>query len=182
MRGVSRLRAALATGVAVVALLLATALPAAAHDVLTGTDPVDGAQVEQGPDRVTLTFNNPPNSGFATITVVGPGETHWERGATTVTDNRVSVGVAPLGPAGTYEIGYRIVSSDGHPVSGESRFTLTRPGTGTPNAPAAADPASGTSEASAGSSGGLPVWPFVVAAAVIVLGALVLALRRRPDA
>jgi copper resistance protein C len=173
--GGSRLRAAVLTGVAVVGLLLGTALPAAAHDVLTGTDPANGAQVAQGPERVTLTFNNPPNSGFATITVVGPGETHWERGPTTVTDNRVTVGVGPLGPAGTYEIGYRIVSSDGHPVSGESRFTLTRPGTGTPSPPPAADAAS-----SGGSSGGLPVWPFVVVAAVIVLGALVLALRRTP--
>jgi copper resistance protein C len=30
----------------------------------------------------------------------------------------VSIDVAPLGPAGRYEIGYRIISADGHPVTG----------------------------------------------------------------
>ena len=98
----------------------------------------------------------------------------------------------PLGPAGRYEVGYRIVSDDGHPVSGALSFTLTTPGpaaapaTTAPAAagPATAGPATQASPAAAsspagGDDGGVPAWPFVLLAVVVVIGAVALVLRRR---
>lgn len=185
---------------------LATALPAGAHDVLESSDPANGSSVAASPARITLTFDAPVQAGFNTLTVVGPGDTRWEAGAPEVTGERVSVGVNRLGPAGTYQIGYRIVSGDGHPVSGSVSFTLTADQGGTPNgaapaapaaptaspaAPAAAappaDPHAGHTQPSPAASatsqdqggGGVPAWPFVVLAVVVVAGALVFALRRR---
>jgi LPXTG-motif cell wall-anchored protein len=81
----------------------------------------------------------------------------------------VSIGLRPLGPAGTYTVNYRVTSADGHVVSGAWSFRLTMPGTGTPG------------PAAAGNTGGaVPIWPFVLAAGVLVAGAALWALRRRP--
>ena len=85
-----------------------------------------------------------------------------------------------------------MVSDDGHPVSGALSFTLTTPGTGTANGaapstapvagPATTPPTAPPSPAAAAGpeqDGGLPAWPFVVLAVVVVLGAVGLVLRRR---
>ncbi|MCD2188773.1 copper resistance CopC family protein [Actinomycetospora soli] len=173
-------------------LALLGAGPAAAHDVLEGSDPADGAQVATAPSRITLTFGDAPTPNTATITVVGPdGTTHYESGAPTSDGETISVGVAPLGAAGRYEIGYRVVSGDGHPVSGALSFTLTTPGpaaaapattapaAGAPAAPSAAAPSPAASAAPAADEGGTPAWPFVLLAVVVVIGAVALVLRRR---
>ncbi|WP_433801463.1 copper resistance CopC family protein [Actinomycetospora sp. CA-084318] len=172
-------------------LALLGAGPAAAHDVLEGSDPADGSQVATAPSRVTLTFGEAPTPNTATITVVGPdGTTHYESGAATSDGEQISVGVAPLGAAGRYEIGYRVVSSDGHPISGALSFTLTTPGPaatttpaaaapGSPAAPSAATPSPAASAAPAADEGGTPAWPFVLLAVVVVIGAVALVLRRR---
>jgi len=97
-------------------------------------------------------------------------------------------------PAGAYTVGYRIVSDDGHPVSGSVRFTLTQagPGHGVPAAEsagsstgsaAAAAPGQpgqpdGTSGASSDSgSGGIPAWPWVVGGVLLVAAGAAIALR-----
>ena len=147
--------------------LLGSAGPAAAHDTLVSSDPADGASMPSGPQRVTLTFDQPVNRGFNTITVTGPGNTAWASGEATTSGNTVSAAVRPLGPAGEYVIGYRIVSADGHPVTGTVRFTLTTAGSGTPAPPGTAVAGDGTGD------GGMPVWPWVVGA-IVVLGAGVL--------
>ena len=93
----------------------------------------------------------------------------------------VTVPVRPLGPAGEYTVGYRVLSTDSHPVQGAVRFTLTAPGPGTaaapapsgegaPEAVAAPDgPASTVSSSGGSDSGGTPVWPWI-AGAVLLLG------------
>ena len=83
---------------------------------------------------MSLTFNEPMQAGFATLTVIGPDGTPYQSGEVTTDGGTVSVAVSPLGPAGRYEIGYRVISEDGHPVTGSVAFTLTAPG------PAAAAP------------------------------------------
>ncbi|HLU60438.1 MAG TPA: copper resistance protein CopC, partial [Pseudonocardia sp.] len=84
------------------------------------------------------------------------------------------------------KIGYRVVSADGHPVSGEVSFTLTTPGPGagaeapasapaSEPAPAAAPPAEGGG--AGGENGGTPIWPWILGAVVLVGGGVVAALR-----
>jgi copper resistance protein C len=97
--------------------------------------------------------------------------------------------VSPLGPAGVYEIGYRVVSDDGHPVSGKVSFTLTTAGPGAaaapvtaaPTAAAAPEPAPATTavdpQADSRSSGGAPIWPWLVGAVILVAAGAAVALR-----
>lgn len=166
----------LLTGLVAGAVVLGTATPALAHNVLVGSDPEDGSQLEAGPAAITLTFDQPVQAGekFNTITVTGPEGTRWEAdGEPTVKNNSVVFPVRPLGPAAEYTVGYRVLSADGHPVTGSLKFTLTKAGSGTP-APAAAAPA--PDSASTG-SGGVPIWVWIVGAAVLLAGGAFLALR-----
>jgi copper resistance protein C len=171
-------------------LLLGTA-PAFAHTRLEGSDPADGASLSTAPQKVTLTFNEAVPAEFTTLTVIGPGGTAYQTGPVTATNGAVSTAVLPLGPAGRYEIGYRVVSDDGHPVSGSLAFTMTT-GTAPSSAPstttaavptpAAAAPATAApvaAQAPAGPAGGdgAPVWPWIVGAVVLVGAGVAAALR-----
>lgn len=175
--------AALVVGLLVLLTALLTAGPASAHDIVTGSDPADGSTVAMAPSRVTVTFDEAPEAAFSTLTVVGPDGAQHQQGATTTAGDVVSVGVGALPTAGEYEVGYRIVSSDGHPVTGSVSFTLTTPSPATAAAPAAAPATQAAPPSPAASSrtddGGPPAWPFVVLAVVVVGGAVALVLRRR---
>ncbi|MEV4245915.1 copper resistance CopC family protein [Streptosporangium canum] len=168
------------------AALLGVVTPAQAHNVLIGSDPKDGAQLATGPEKITLTFDQPVRQGFAQISVTGPDGSRWEDGKTAVDSKEVGVGVRPLGPAGQYVVGYRILSSDGHPVAGKITFTLTAAGPGTasqpaPDSSAAAPQAPDLSAqaAEAAQNGGAGMAVLWIAAALVVLGgATVVALRR----
>ena len=74
-------------------------------------------QVERGHalESVSLTFNEDISAEFASISVVGPDGTNYATGPVSAAGGQVSTAVSPLGPAGAYEIGYRVVSDDGHP-------------------------------------------------------------------
>lgn len=157
-----------------------TAGQAAAHTSLVSSDPADGASLPAGPQQVRLTFDEPVQREFATITVTGPGGTRWDGGDAVVSGSSVTVPLRPLGPAGDYVIGYRIVSADGHPVSDTLMFRLTVAGTGTPAEPA---PSSTSSGSAGGSNGVMPVWPLLLGVVVLLIaGGVVLALRMgRPN-
>ncbi len=167
------------TRMAAVSLLLAaiafaatlTAGAASAHAARVSTDPADNASVSTGPTHVSAVFNEELQTTFAAMTVVGPDGNLWSSGQPQVHGAVVSVGVRPLGPTGTYTANYRVTSADGHVVSGSWSFRLTTPGTGTPGPMA---------DATDTSSGGIPIWPFVAGAVVLVGGAALWAARKRP--
>lgn len=151
--------------------IAALATPASAHNVLVGTYPKAGTAVSTGPTEVRFDFNAPVQNGDDTVVVLGPNNTHWERTETaTVTGNSVSVPLAPLGPAGVYTASYHIISADGHPVTGDITFTLSKAGNGTPVTSAA--PTS-----TGGGGGGVPVWVWILLAVVVLAAALFFALR-----
>ncbi|MEO3775484.1 copper resistance protein CopC [Micromonospora sp. B11E3] len=124
-------------GVALGASLALPATPAAAHNSLTGSDPKDGARIAAAPEKIELRFLAKPDPNTTKITVTGPDNVPALEGTPAFSGNRVSVPFAP-GAAGLYIVGYQLASSDGHPVKGEVRFTLT---TGTPAQPPSSGPA-----------------------------------------
>ncbi|WP_214408281.1 copper resistance CopC family protein, partial [Pseudonocardia lacus] len=167
------LRAVAVTALCTIALLLGTS-PAFAHTRLESTDPADGSSVAVAPQQVSLTFNEAVPAEFAQITVIGPDGANYQTGTVTADGGVVSTAVLPLGPAGRYEIGYRVVSDDGHPVTGSVAFTLTTaaptttaaaPSTSAAAPAAPATPAP-TAAAQTDDGGGAPVWPWIVGAVV----------------
>ena len=147
-----------------VAMALAGAGIASAHAVRIATDPSRWRRAGPGPQRVSATFNEELQPQFAAMTVVGPDGNLWSTGDPQVEGAVISVGVRPLGPAGTYTVNYRVTSADGHPVSGSWSFRLTMASTGTPGPPAAKQADT--------SGGGIPVWPFLVAGALVIGGGI----------
>ncbi|WP_214410697.1 copper resistance CopC family protein [Sphaerisporangium fuscum] len=140
------------------AALAVAAGPAQAHNVLTGSDPKDGARLASVPSRVTLTFDQPVRADFAQVVLTGPDGVAT-KAEVEVAEEKVMATVPGASPAGSYLVGYQIVSNDGHPVSGQIRFTVgdapaqspaAQP-TGSPS-PAAQAPSAGPS--SAGAPGG----------------------------
>lgn len=142
--------------------------PAAAHSVVVSSEPPNGARVESGPDRVSVTFNEALQESFAALTVAGPDGNLWSTGEPAVQGATVSVGLGELGPVGDYTVAYRVTSADGHPVSGTRTFSLTKAGNGTPVA---------TTEPT-DESDGVPIWPFVVVAVALFAAGLAFVLRK----
>lgn len=109
------------------ALLALVSLPlaataASAHDSLVGAAPAADSTVSAVAE-VTLRFNDAPlgMAGSNVIQVVGPDGQYYETDCPTLSGPQVSAPVA-LGAAGDYQVRWRVVSSDGHPVAGEYGF------------------------------------------------------------
>ncbi|GED96882.1 copper resistance CopC family protein [Gordonia crocea] len=154
----NRIAAALAVVVALAAPVLGAGA-ASAHSRVVSSVPADGAAVAVAPKTVEITFNEPLQGEYATASVVGPDQHFWHSGEPTVTGRVLRVPLRPLGPVGVYKVNFRVTSADGHPVTAQRTFRLTVAGTGTPG------------ETVGESSGGSPVWPFLLIAVVILFAA-----------
>jgi methionine-rich copper-binding protein CopC len=170
-----------AVTIAVALLTMLGFAPAAfAHNQLVSSGPANASAVETSPSNIELTFDQPVQGGkgLNTVVVVGPnGTDQWQGGEAAVRGNVVTTPVRELGPAGDYRVGYRILSADGHPVTGEIRFTLTKAGNGTPAEIKATQSATATGSTSDTDSGGVPVWVWIVGAVVLLGAGVFLALR-----
>src|ERR1700712_3576975 len=113
----------------VVALLMAIGVSvglagaAFAHDVLISSNPAENATVATAPSSISFTFDEPVQNFEPVVSLVGPDGKQYATGTPVISGNVVSGTVGP-GPAGAYTAAYRIVSADGHPVTGEIHFTL----------------------------------------------------------
>lgn len=122
---------------AIVALGLTLGLPVAAlaHTELTESTPADGAQLDEPPTEVVLTFEGEitEESTFTVTaadgTEVGSGELDLD-----LADRNVLRGDVSISEDGTYTVAYSIVGEDGDPIEGEVTFTVgEESGTTTPN-------------------------------------------------
>jgi methionine-rich copper-binding protein CopC len=182
-------------------LLLPTADAATAHDELVGSDPAPGAALDSAPAAVRLDYSADVLAFGAAVIVADADGDPWQAGEPVLDGSSVSVPLDPSLPDGAYEVRWRVVSSDGHPITGLVPFTVgdvaeatDEPSTGSTGAtvPDDADPAPSAGEAADPATGGsgatgsdpAPSWrtPAIAGGgAVLALGlyALVVALRGR---
>ncbi|MDX3521986.1 copper resistance protein CopC [Streptomyces scabiei] len=114
----------LAVPAAALAVLAATAPQAAAHTELDTSSPGTNATLAGPPPRVTLTFSDEMTQKYAKVAVTGPDGKPASDGAPQVDGRTVTLPLDAGSPAGRYTVGYRVVSADGHPVSGSYTFTV----------------------------------------------------------
>ena len=119
-----------------VAALAICASPAAAHNELIGSIPEDGSTVATTPEVVELAFDQPVQGEFDQMAVLDEDDGHHEDGEVEIVGGRVRQPVGELEP-GRYRITYRIVSADGHPVTGTVTFTVSSDGPSPTAAPQA---------------------------------------------
>jgi copper transport protein len=116
-----------------VALLALAAAPAAAsaHARLEGTSPQRGATVAREPAQVVFRFDEPVEAKFGAVRVfdarggrVDDGKLVRPGGNQRVAGVALRRGLAD----GTYTATYRVISADGHPVSGGFTFSIGHAG------------------------------------------------------
>lgn len=176
------------------AILTATALsiaPAAAHATLQSSNPAENSVLDAAPDEVTLTFNQSVQSNFATVTVVGADGTQWGASDPVVDGSTVTVDLDGLGAAGEYTIGYRVVSADGHPITGSIPFQLTQAAAAPPVAdldftneavpPTPQDTEARTATDTEDTDSGFPLWTIGAVVAVVGAAGVLFALRKRSN-
>jgi methionine-rich copper-binding protein CopC len=179
--------------VTALAVLLLPSAPAWAHNSLAEATPAKNATLKKAPASVKLRFLQKLNAAQASITVTGDAPVNAS--AIKVDGATGSVTFDPL-PNGVYTVAYDVVSKDGHAVKGSYKFTVAAPAPATssaaPPSPAAPAPATSAAPASAapsappaalvsdeGSSAN-PVWIVaLVIGALLVVGGVVLTVRRR---
>lgn len=159
-----------------VAILAFSPAPASAHSEPVSSDPADGATLTADPALITLTLNQDIVANFAQVTFTTPdGTIHpptpHVRGRTVTTTTSASHDGAL---AGQHRLAYRVVSDDGHPISGDLTYIVTR----TTTSIATRAPASGAG-ASDGSSAMLNVVTVLLFAPLVVRPLLVLVSARR---
>jgi methionine-rich copper-binding protein CopC len=98
--------------------------PASAHAALVGSDPADGTSSATAPTTITFTFNE-NIAQPAYIAVQAPDGTQVEVTDVRAVDEAVTATVADVDQRGTYSASYRVVSSDGHPVTGTITYAVT---------------------------------------------------------
>ncbi|QNA92934.1 MULTISPECIES: copper resistance CopC family protein [unclassified Microbacterium] len=131
--------------------VLLSPLPASAHDALVSSSPSADEVIETVPTDLTLTFSAKliEGEGATEVVVTAPDGTSVADGAATVEGAIVTQPLTAKGPAGEYHVIWKVVSSDGHPTSGEYSFTVTVGDSGTASPTAAPTSAAPTPEQSA---------------------------------
>lgn len=107
-------------------LAVGTASPASAHATLIGTDPAQGAVLAAAPDRIVFTFDEP------VVGVPDGAQVFDARGAPVASSSAVSgpelrVRLTQPVADGTLVVAWRVVSEDGHPISGSLSFAIGAP-------------------------------------------------------
>ena len=123
MRSFAGLPAALVLAFAILGL---TAAPANAHAVLVTSSPTDGARVESPPATVTLTFDESVRLVPAAAQVISTTGERADEGTARLSADATTI-VIPLRPdlpRGSYAVTWRVVSADGHVVSGSIGFGI----------------------------------------------------------
>ncbi|WP_312182366.1 copper resistance protein CopC [Arthrobacter sp.] len=123
------------------ALFLAAAPPALAHDELVSATPADGTVLEEAPAEIKLVFSSElMDLGNQVIVADASGADQVQ--AEPILNRETLVQKLPALSDGEYQVSWRAVSSDGHPITGAFSFTVGDPA----STDAATDPAAGGAE------------------------------------
>ena len=120
-------------------LWLAPAAPALAHADQVSMTPTANSMLTQAPTQVVLGFSEKINPLGTVVVVIDPTGAQVQDGAAVVKGQRVIAKVKPFEVAGKYRVNYRIVSADGHAISGTRSFAYVPGGAVPTRAPLPTD-------------------------------------------
>lgn len=112
---------------ALVTSVTLTALPATSHEQLVDQEPKSGQVLEAGIAEVRLSFSDDlislDNSAGSEIVILDSNQNPVNNGCAVI-DARTAIARADIDTPGTYQVGWRVVSGDGHPISGNFSFVV----------------------------------------------------------
>jgi methionine-rich copper-binding protein CopC len=110
---------------------LISAIPAAAHSDLVGSDPTDGETLDEAPQTVRLWFEEEIDLFESTVAVFDSNERQVDLGDSEVNpDDRheLRVSLPTELNSGEYSVRWAVVDDlDGHPIEGEYGFLIEGP-------------------------------------------------------
>jgi MYXO-CTERM domain-containing protein len=170
------LRRTAATLTLAAGLTALTAAPALAHDQLISSTPEDGAVLDTAPERIVLTYSAGPMDMGSQLQVTDSTGDSITAGDLQINGTQV---IQPLTATGaedeTYQVVWRVVSSDGHPIEGTFSYQVGD-GATEPTTPTSTP----TANTSTSTTQPTPLWTIATIAAILALAAVVLvALARR---
>jgi len=120
------------TRIVAVALAIATmacgllwiAEPAQAHDQLIESTPAECEMLPAPPEEVLLQFSDALTEIGGIILVTDAAEQSWTEGDLVYDGSKARIALRNGMPDGWYEIRWRVVSRDGHPISGIIPFAV----------------------------------------------------------
>ena len=138
--------------------LTLVASPAFAHDELIGSSPAAGSEVDALPAEITLTFSGVLIDGAGTtqIVVTDASGADITGGDPVLDGTKVTQPLAASAAPGLVTVVWRVVSSDGHPVSDQFTFTVADGSGASPEASASASSPAATSSAAVAPTGTAP--------------------------
>ena len=138
--------------------LTLVASPAVAHDELIGSSPAAGSEVDALPAEITLTFSGVLIDGAGTtqIVVTDASGADITGGDPVLDGTKVTQPLAASAAPGLVTVVWRVVSSDGHPVSDQFTFTVAGGSGASPEASASASSPAATSSAAVAPTGTAP--------------------------
>ena len=166
-----------ATLLAALLLCVGASLPAApaafAHDQLISSSPAPDERLDKTPASITLAFSSPLLALGHEVRVVDDNAKNWVSGAAVLSRETLTQALPEL-PDGGYQVSWRVVSADGHPISGSYGFRVGNPAAAEPGASASPTASAETTAAAAtdaGDGAGVPGWlPAAGIAAAAGLG------------
>lgn len=125
MRRVRALLLVLSAVVGATAVLVLDAAPAAAHAVVVSSNPSADERQPTSPAEVSIVFSEPFTSDLGGLTVLDSnGDRVDNDDSAQPTPATLRVSMQPDLDDGTYVANYKIVSADGHPISGAVVFGI----------------------------------------------------------
>jgi copper transport protein len=124
-RGVRAAVVLLAAVMAGLLLVVLAAGPAVAHAALVETNPFDGQVLDEAPEAVTWTFNEPVVVSSGALRVFDTAGERVDTGQQSQPRaEQVEVALPTSLPDGTYVSTYRVTSADGHLIRGAAVFSI----------------------------------------------------------
>jgi copper transport protein len=111
--------------IAVVLAALAAAPSAFGHAILLQTTPSNGTILREAPPTIDLRFNEAVETAFGSLRLYACDGSRIDSGEITrPAPDSVSTSVGRSLPRGTYTVTWRVISADGHPLSGAFLFHI----------------------------------------------------------
>lgn len=108
-------------------LMWTSAAGAQAHAEFESMTPAAGSVVTDSPTQVVLTFGEDVQALGTTVVVLDPSGKDVQTGDVAVAGATVTQSVEALVDPGVYHVNFRVVSADGHVVTGSETFDFEPP-------------------------------------------------------
>jgi len=107
-----------------IAAAVGAAAPAQAHDQIISTSPSEDGHVDTAPAEVSMVYTDSLIEVGAVVLVMDDTDKDWADGPVALDGPNATQAIKPGMPDGIYQVRWRVVSSDGHPISGVYDFAV----------------------------------------------------------